>query len=57
MMDRFGIALGEASTWRGIIMILTALKIIELNPTEEEAVIAFGMAVAGLIGVFWKRGR
>jgi hypothetical protein len=55
--DRIGIALGEASTWRGIIMVLSGLNVLRLHPDEEEALIAAGMAIAGLIGVFWRRGR
>ena len=55
MKDRIGIALGEASTWRGLIMILSGLNVLRLNPDEEEALIAAGMAMAGLIGVFWRR--
>ncbi len=41
----------ERSTWLGIVSLATALGI-TLNADEQGAVIAFGMALAGLIGVF-----
>lgn len=42
--------LSEPSTWRGLIWIFTAAGI-SLNPEQQAALIAFGMAAAGLIGV------
>lgn len=42
--------LTEPSTWRGLIWLLTALGV-SLNPEQQAALIAFGMAAAGLIGV------
>lgn len=49
---RFAVArLKEASTYRGLMLILTALGVV-LRPEVGEALIAFGMAAAGLIGVF-----
>lgn len=43
--------LREPSTWRGLAWMLTALGI-TLNPAQIDAIIAVGMAIAGLIGVF-----
>ncbi len=54
MVDKIGVALGEASTWRGIIFILTAVGI-QLDPPQQAAIITTGMALAGLVGVFFKR--
>ena len=54
MIDKVGIALGEASTWRGIIFILTAVGV-QLDPAQQTAIITAGMALAGLVGVFFKR--
>lgn len=54
MIDKIGIALGEASTWRGIIFILIAVGV-QLDPDQQAAIITAGMALAGLIGVFFKR--
>jgi hypothetical protein len=54
LVDKVGIALGEASTWRGIIFILTAIGI-QLDPAQQAAIITAGMALAGLVGVFFKR--
>lgn len=49
---RFIVArLKEASTYRGLMLILTALGVV-LRPEVGEALIAFGMGAAGLIGVF-----
>lgn len=45
--------LREASTWRGLVWLLTVAGI-ALKPEQTEAVIAFGMAAAGLLGVFLK---
>lgn len=45
--------LGEASTWRGIIALLTSVGI-TLAPDQQEAVITVGLAVIGAIGVFFK---
>lgn len=41
--------LKEASTWRGIVLVLTAAGI-PLAPLQAEAVIALGLAAAGIIG-------
>lgn len=43
--------LRENSTWRGIVWIMTWLGL-SLRPDQAEAIIGFGMAVAGLLGVF-----
>ncbi len=45
--------LKEGSTWRGLIMLLTAAGIWKLNPDQTEAIIAAGIALSGVIGVFW----
>lgn len=42
----------EASTWRGIVALLTATGI-TLTPEQGEAITAAGLAVIGLIGVFF----
>lgn len=41
----------EASTWRGIIALLTAAGV-ALSPAQADAVVALGLAVIGAIGVF-----
>lgn len=41
--------LQEASTWRGIIFVVTALGL-HLTPEMGEAVITAGLGVAGLVG-------
>lgn len=48
--------LKEPSTWRGIIWIVTAFGLV-LEPEQKEAVVAFGMTLAGLIGVFVEKGN
>lgn len=53
MWDKFGIALGEASTWRGLIMILTAVGL-QIEPAQQTAIIQAGLAIVGLISVFTK---
>lgn len=54
MKDIIAFALARAkerSTWLGLISLLTALGLV-LSPGEQEAVIAAGMAAAGLVGAF-----
>ena len=41
----------EASTWRGIILMLTAVGI-PIAPVMADSIICAGLAVAGLIGAF-----
>jgi hypothetical protein len=41
----------EASTWRGIVMLFTALGV-TLNSAQTAAIVSAGMALAGLIAVF-----
>lgn len=41
----------ERSTWLGLISLATAAGLV-LEPLQQEAVIAAGMAAAGLIGAF-----
>ena len=54
VVDKVGVALGEASTWRGIIFILTAVGV-QLDPDQQAAIISAGLAMSGLLGVFFKR--
>lgn len=42
--------LSEASTWRGIVALLTAAGVV-LSPQQIESIIAAGLAIVGLIGV------
>ena len=46
-----GARLREASTIRGALLVCTAMGIY-VDPDKQEAIIAFGLAAAGLIGVF-----
>jgi hypothetical protein len=43
--------LAESSTWRGLVMLITALGV-KVEPAQMNAIIAAGMAAAGLIAVF-----
>lgn len=40
----------EASTWRGFILLLTAIGV-PIAPAMSEAIVSVGLAVAGLIGM------
>lgn len=40
----------EASTWRGIILVATAAGV-NIAPALGEAIITFGIGLAGLLGV------
>ena len=40
----------EPSTWRGIVLLLTAAGV-PVAPAMSEAIVSVGLAVAGLIGV------
>ena len=44
--------LKEASTWRGIALLLTAFGV-QVAPEVQEAVITAGIAVAGAVGVMF----
>ena len=44
--------LKEASTWRGIALLLTAFGV-QVAPEVQEAVITAGIAVAGAVGVLF----
>jgi hypothetical protein len=44
--------LKEASTWRGIALLLTAFGV-QIAPEVQEAVISVGIAVAGAVGVLF----
>jgi hypothetical protein len=49
LLDR----LKEQSTWRGIVLLVTAFGV-KLDPERGEAIIALGLAVVGLINVLRK---
>lgn len=46
--------LSENSTWRGLVMLATALGV-QLDPAQSNAIIALGLAVVGLINVLRKQ--
>lgn len=43
--------LNEASTWRGIVALITAAGV-AISPTQQAAIVATGLAVMGLLGAF-----
>ncbi len=49
MRDYLLARLQEPSTWRGLVLIATALGAV-LSPDQQEAIVAGGLLVAGLIG-------
>lgn len=52
VVSKFGIIFSQASTWRGIVMVLTALGL-KLSEDQGNSIIEAGLAIAGMIGVFW----
>jgi hypothetical protein len=48
--------LSENSTWRGLVMLATALGV-QLDPSQANAIIAVGLALVGLINVFRKQAK
>lgn len=44
--------LKETSTWRGIVVLLTSFGL-ALSPEQANAIIALGLAVVGVVGVFF----
>jgi len=48
--------LAENSTWRGIIMVVTAIGL-KLDPAQGDAIIATGLSLVGLINVFRKESK
>jgi hypothetical protein len=52
-MNRILTQLKQESTWRGIIALVMAAGI-NLDPSQQNAIIAGGLALIGLINVFKK---
>jgi hypothetical protein len=50
MKDYFLERMKEASTWRGIILLLTAAGV-PIAPALADSIITVGLAIAGMIGV------
>jgi hypothetical protein len=47
--------LQEVSTWRGIVLLLTAIGV-KLEPDLAEAIIAAGLAIVGTINILRREG-
>ncbi|WP_198013921.1 hypothetical protein [Desulforegula conservatrix] len=45
--------LKEPSTWRGLVLIATALGA-KISPDQAEAIVLVGIGIVGLIGTFTK---
>jgi hypothetical protein len=48
MIDRFY----EASTWRGLILVITGIAGATLSLDEETSLISLGLALSGAVGAF-----
>jgi|APCry1669189204_1035204.scaffolds.fasta_scaffold03201_7 hypothetical protein len=46
----------EPSSWRGVILIVTALGA-HFNPTQTEAIITAGLMAAGMVGAVTKDAK
>ena len=51
-MDYIMARLKEASTWRGIVAIVTACGV-ALSTAQIEAIVATGLALMGIVGAFF----
>lgn len=45
--------LGEPSTWRGIVMFASGALGLTFSPELVSNVVAAGVALSGIIGMFW----
>lgn len=52
-MDYLNERLKEPSTWRGLIMIATALGV-NISPDLQNAIVSTGLLVAGVVGTITK---
>lgn len=50
--DYFIAQLRDGATWRGLVLIATALGM-KMEPAYAEAIVIFGLLFAGLLGVIW----
>jgi len=51
MMQMLIARLNEASTWRGIVALITACGV-QLAPQQQTVIISAGLAIMGLLGAF-----
>ena len=51
-MDYILARLKEASTWRGIVALITAFGV-NLSPEQTSAIVTAGLGLIGVIGVFF----
>lgn len=51
MLQMITARLNEASTWRGIIALITACGV-AISPERQAAIVACGLAIMGLLGAF-----
>lgn len=49
--------LHEASTWRGIMLILTATTGLTLSTTEQQLITNLGLELVGILGVVTKDAK
>lgn len=49
LLDR----LNENSTWRGVLLVATALGV-SLSPSHQEAIVSAGLGLVGAINIFRK---
>lgn len=55
MYDKFGFAFKEASTWQGLIMLISGLAGWSLSDEESNTLVSLGVSVVGLIGIITRR--
>ncbi|MGB4336845.1 MAG: hypothetical protein WBJ41_18595 [Chromatiaceae bacterium] len=52
MSPKFRQLISEPSTWRGLIWMATAAGL-AVSPDQQAAIVAAGMALAGIVGAFF----
>jgi hypothetical protein len=56
LIEWFLARLAEQSTWRGVILLITAAGV-QLQPNQAAGIISLGLAAVGLINVFRKETK